>query len=294
MWCFASHIFNQGLEVLCFQKTILFFSIPFLLLSIYYQKFVEKKWCPICLIIISILITEIAVLSFLSNLEYNFVQQAITFGFVFTGSYLSWKGLKQLLTVKKELKENQLKSNRFEKNYDLFKTKLLSENNIVPPTNGVILGNQYAKTNITIVSNPFCGHCKEVHTILDKIVEKNKDNLNIKIILRTNLESLDEDSKKLFRGLLYLYYNQGSLAFSKSLKEWFDKRDIKDWLNAYYTENNFNEIDLILQNHLSWTNENEYTFTPAIFINGYEYPKMYDRKNLAYFISEIIEDTDFN
>jgi hypothetical protein len=37
-------------------------SIPVLLLSLYYQKFIEKKWCPICLVIASIVLLEIGYL----------------------------------------------------------------------------------------------------------------------------------------------------------------------------------------------------------------------------------------
>ncbi|OXA99792.1 hypothetical protein B0A75_09715, partial [Flavobacterium oncorhynchi] len=50
------------------QKCALILSIPVILASLYYQKFVEKKWCPICLVIIGIIIIEMIYLfSFQSN-----------------------------------------------------------------------------------------------------------------------------------------------------------------------------------------------------------------------------------
>lgn len=289
-----SMLFNQGLESLFFQKIILYFSIPFLFLSIYYQKFVEKKWCPICLIIITIIVIEIITLLFFPIVSIHFLNQATYFSLIYFSCYLAWKSLKQVLTEKKELKERHLKSIRFERNYDLFKTKLLTENKIETPINGVILGNKNAKTNVAIISNPFCGHCKEAHIMLNRILEKNKEKLNIKIILRTNLEYLDDNSKKLFRGLLALFYNKDENLFIEALKDWFENMDINNWLNKYYSHVDFTKIDELLLHHFNWTNENEYNFTPAIFINGYEYPKIYDRKNIEFFINEILEDEQFN
>ncbi len=289
-----SLFFNQDLESLYFQKILLYFSVPFLFLSVYYQKIVEKKWCPICIIIISLIIIEIIALLFLPTIPFHFLNQSAYFGFIFFSCYLTWKGLKQVLTEKKDLKEKQLKSIRFERKFDLFKTKLLTENKIFLPTNGVMLGNKKAKTSIAIVSNPFCGHCKEAHFMLDRILEKNKDELNVNVILRTNLEMLDDDTKKLFRGLLGIYFTKGEKYFIEALKYWFENTDIKNWSNKYYSNGDFTKIDEILLLHYNWTNKVEYTFTPAIFINGFEYPKIYDRNNLEFFINEIIEDEDLN
>ena len=289
-----SLFFNEGIESLFFQKTLLYFSIPFLFLSIYYQKFVEKRWCPICLIIITIIVIEIITLLFFPIVSFRFLNQAAYFGLIYFSCYLAWKSLKQVLTEKKELKERHLKSIRFERNYDLFKTKLLTINKADIPTNGVVLGNKKAKTNIAIISNPFCGHCKEAHFMLNRILEKNEMLLNVTVILRTNLESVDDDSKKLFRGLLRLFYNKGEKYFVEALSDWFENTNIENWLEKYYNDDDFYKIDEILLHNFNWTNENEYTFTPAVFINGFGYPQIYDRKNLEFFINEIIEDEDLN
>lgn len=289
-----SIFFNQGFELLYFQKIVLYFCIPFLFLSIYYQKFVEKKWCPICLCIIAIIVVEIIALQFLPQISFNFPNQIIFFALIFLSFYMLWKQIKRLLIDKKDLKEKQLKLIRFERIYELFKAKLLTENKIILPTNSVVLGSENAKKSIGIISNPFCGHCKDVHFMLDRILEKNKEDVNVKVILRTNLETLDEDSKKLFRTLLGLFYNNGEECFKEALKDWFENLNIKDWLGKYYIENDFTKFDETLKSHFNWANQTGYTYTPAIFINGYQYPQIYDRKNLEFFINDIIEDEDLN
>lgn len=39
--------------------------------------------------------------------------------------------------------------------------------------------------------------------------------------------------------------------------------------------------------------ENDIQFTPTILINNLQYPRMYDRKELIYFIRDLLEDEDF-
>ena len=44
--------------------------------------------------------------------------------------------------------------------------------------------------------------------------------------------------------------------------------------------------------HYNWCVTNEFSFTPTIFVNGYEYPDSFERENLPNFIKELIEDFD--
>ena len=40
--------------------------------------------------------------------------------------------------------------------------------------------------------------------------------------------------------------------------------------------------------------ENNSYFTPAIFINNFPYPKIYERESLIFFINDLIEDDFFS
>ena len=51
------------------------------------------------------------------------------------------------------------------------------------------------------------------------------------------------------------------------------------------------KVDAVYENINNWCINNNYNYTPAIFINGYEYPEQYDRENLVYFIDDILDDT---
>lgn len=272
------------------QKLLLIVSIPVLLLSVYYQNFIEKKWCPICLVIIAVIVLEIGYLiAFQSTVFMILTKEVIVFGFIFLSLMSIWSALKKLLNKQKELKEFQLNAIRFERNYALFKNSLIAKEKVQLPQGSIILGNDKSDTKITIISNPFCGHCKEAHEVLETILEKHHNDIQIQVILNVNLASENDEGKKLFRSLMRIYEVVGEIAFVKALKNWFDKKNLSEWYDLNSASNTI-EFDAIFNAHNKWCGENNYNFTPAIFINGYEYPQFFDRKKLLFYINDLIED----
>lgn len=273
------------------QQILLLAAVPVLFLSVYYQKYVEKKWCPICLVIISIILSELGYLIVFHDDAFSLsINGLIVFGFVFLSVMLSWSALKKLLTNQKQLKELHLKSLRFERNYTLFKNSLLAKNKVELPQSPLVLGNKESETIITVISNPFCGHCKEAHEIMDAILAKHHNDVQIQVILKTNLETENEVNKKLFRSLMGIYKQEEETTFTIALKGWFDNKNIEEWFSLFPI-NTTTEFDSVFNNQYKWCKENDYNFTPAIFVNGYEFPKIYDRKNLEFYINELVEDS---
>ncbi|MRX70413.1 Thioredoxin [Flavobacterium resistens] len=277
------------------QKGLLLCAVPLLFTSIYYQKFVEKKWCPICLVIISIILLELTCILFLYQTSFDLqIYPLIVYGFVFVIVALGWSTLKNLLNQRKELKEFQITGNRFIRNYEIFKNSLLSKNRVNLPNSPVILGNHASNTEITIITSPFCGHCKNAHKILDKILIKNEENLKIKIIFNVDFHLLEEKSKDFFRYLMSIYLENGNDAFLQALNHWFETKNLNDWLKKYEQSFKDDKIDLIYEQQNQWCNNNKsLNFTPVIFINGYQYPKAYKKEDLEFFINEILEDDFF-
>ena len=272
------------------QKLLLIVCIPVLLLSVYYQKFIEKKWCPICLGIIAVIVLEIVYLmAFQTTVFKILTKEVIVLGFIFLSLMSIWSAFRKLLYKQKELKEFQSKAIRFERNYNLFKNSLFAKEKVQLPQVPIILGNDNSNTKITIISNPFCGHCKEAHEVLETILEKHHNDIQIQVILKVNLASESDEGKKLFRILVRIYNVVGEIEFAKALKNWFDNRNLSEWFDLN-SANNTMEFDSTLNAHNKWCEENNYNFTPVIFINGYEYPQIFDRKNLQFYINDLIED----
>jgi thiol-disulfide isomerase/thioredoxin len=290
-----SLIARNTFDYFTIQSILIFGSIPVLLLSLYFQKFVEKKWCPICLVIISIIILEMGYFLLLSPFNYCLsFQSLLTYILIFAIVSLGWNFLKKLLNEQKDLKENQLKSNRFLRNYEVFKNTLLSKEKTEVLLSPIILGNPESRLIITMITNPFCGYCKSVHEMLENILTRKENDIQVHIIIKTDLDDESEENKLFFRSLVIIYNKEGEKEFRESLNYWFEIKNVLEWLKKYQISNlDISEIDSLYDFQNNWCLNNKFTYTPAIFINGYEYPKLYERENLEFFINELIEDNNF-
>lgn len=96
-----------------------------------------------------------------------------------------------------------------------------------------------------------------------------------------------------FRTLMFVYLQKGEFLFVKALTNWFANKDLKKWLDSYKYDYDNEKIDSIYRIQNQWCKDNNSYLTPSIFINGYRYPKTYEREYLKYFIEELIEDEDF-
>lgn len=287
---FFSVLTNSIDSFFTIQKILLAFSLPVIIASLYYQKFVEKKWCPICLVIITIILLEIIYLFSMININFSIsLNYLITYGLVFVGLLITWNYLKQLLSNNKALKEDLFKARRFERNYENFKNNLIVNPKVILPYSPIILGNKECSITITIISSPFCGHCKKAHEILEKIIERHHQNVCVNVILKSDFYRETEDSKRLFRDLYKLYDYKKQDLFLKGMNFWFNNSDLNVWFEMYNLVPDYSFDETIIS-HNQWCIDNDFNFTPAIFINGYQYPKSYDRETLLYFINDLIED----
>lgn len=273
------------------QLILLLASLPSILISLYFQKYIEKKWCPICLSIIFIILAELFFL-ILIGIEFSEIKlkSIILYISLYTFMTLSWFILNKNLKKQKEMRDLQFKSIRFIRNYKIFKKLLLDNPQKTLPYSPIILGNIDSKLEITIITNPFCSFCKSAHDILNSILEKHNEHLKVTVIFKTNLKHENENGKLLFKTLMNIYLKFGEDKFKESLSFWFENKNIIEWLKLY--QKYYNDdigIDVIFNTQNDWC-INEIAFTPTIFINGYEFPNEYERENLPYFINDLIED----
>ncbi len=270
---------------------ILISSLPVLFYSIYYQAVNLKKWCILCLGVSGVLITLtlISVLNFTFNLmiidflQFILITTMIAFAFFFG---------KSQYTQRKKLLEENISLIRFKRNPEIFnhffeQSDTINSSVLIPGE--IILGNLNAPYQITVLTNPFCGFCKDAFKSYLKIIQSHSD--DIKIILRFNggIENLDNPSTKISARLIELYHEKGKDTFAKIYTDWFENRDIISWLKRYGEPEYQNAILNILKNQEDWGKKNNLTYTPATVLNKTVYPKNYSYEDLQYFISEILE-----
>ncbi len=279
-------------EYFIYQKLLLYLGLPVVLLALYFQKFVIKKWCFICLMIITLLLNEYIYLEF--TLEQANTYTIQSFGllfFIYVMISISWVAIKRNLIKIKELKEFKIKAIRFIRNYPRFKEEILKQKPFHLPQDLVDYNNNN-KLNITIVSDPFCDFCKRVHLTTEKILARYPEKINFSTVLNVGLLDEYDDDRLFCQNLFSLQIQEDQNTFNLALADWFENQNIQDWLSKYKHDFDHEAIQKTSLNHKKWYAQNNLDFTPIVFINGYLFPKTYDIEHLDYFIQDLINDED--
>ncbi len=264
-----------------------------ILYSVYVQVFVEKSFCRVCLLIILILVSQIAI----STVYFNWgVSLAIVFisVIVFASLFFTTAFLNNLFNQKEELKKSNAKNLRFKRNYDLFKRELLDKEKVeFSDTHTFFVGNKDAKLNLSIVSNPYCGFCKGAHEIVENLLHQYPNDISVQMRFNYSAEQQNEKFTQLISDFMYTYKNKPEQEFLSLVEYWFETRDegkIRQKIGAEPSSENLNPvINMSLENKNAGIN-----FTPIILINGYQFPDKYDREDIHYFIGELIEDEEIH
>ncbi len=280
-------------EYFTVQAVLLLLSVPVIALSLYYQKFVEKKWCPICLSIIAVVLLELLYVFAFSTFLIAEIRgfPILLYLFVYVAILMFWYPLRTLFERINHLKKEQLKANRFKRNYALFKNTLISKQKYSIPQNPIVLGNKSAPIRIDIITSPYCSHCTEPYYLLKRLLKKYEEHLAVAVMYNVNMrQGKGENLKSLLRNLLHTKLKKGDDAFNTAMEDWLQHKNHEKWLAKHNGVTHSGEIDLILDTQYKWCNDNSFHFTPCVFINGFQYPDTYEISDLPFFIDELIED----
>lgn len=301
-----SLLYFSGLLLLTFTQivnpvisfTFSLIAIPITLYSIYYQYVVVKKWCMLCLTIVGVLWLQ-ALIPLLTNsyITTFITNDIIVFGLVSFTVLLTWNYLKPLITDVNQLKKEKIENVKFKRNYTLFESLLQKSSTIdTNIINGreIIFGNNDADLEITVITNPFCGHCKPVHSHIDEILHRYKNEVKIKVRFNINTQDLNSDAVKITSRLLELFETKGEAECLKAMDDIYSGETPENWFKKWgecIAVKTYNEE---LEKENTWCKDNAINFTPEILINGKSYPKEYNRSDLIFFIEDLHENTTTN
>lgn len=274
-------------------------ALPVTVYSIYYQIFVVKKWCPLCLGIVLVLWMQACTLYFfeesLLTLDVNSTSiLMLLFGFLVAFAF--WLFSKPLLMKQIELKTLSISHNKFKRNYALFDA-LLSKNGRMETHIAEIhdkeinVGHIDTPIELLIVTNPLCFYCKSAHHDLEELLRTNHSNFRILIRFNVSIQDKENLAYKVACRLLDLYSMESEETVLKALHEvYLDNADLNRWLSQWGEVNDISYA-YVLERQQQWCHDNGINFTPAVLINGREFPKEYDRSDIIYFIEDILEET---
>lgn len=290
-WADLGLIYFLGGLLITLQHTIYGFGLlaitsaiclPYPIYSIYYQGFILKKWCPLCLAIQAILIAEFLILSH-QLFEFNF-DLTYLLNFIFTFLII---GIGYLLTniYIREKEQNfvhHFKYLQFKNDPDVFKNYLLKSKyyNVTLTNNSLVFGPENAPILITAFLSLNCSHCARAFLKIKDILSNIKK-IRIHFVLTvTDIELIDN---------LHILKNQNKEDEAMQyLENWYDKYPFS---KHSITENNCMSIKYIKE----ITDENRRLFedcnieaTPRFLVNGFLLPENYDVEDIARF-SEIFD-----
>ena len=281
-------------QFLLFQKGMLYLCIPVILASVYYQKKIERRWCPICLSIIGVLTLEIIFISLTIESYYLFDWRSMLFFLSIYGLiFFFWVDYKKMMTEQKTVNASYLQYNRFLNDYSVFKKLLTKDDRYRWKEDVAPLTEKTKKLNLTLVTDPFCDHCEDLHNKLKHLLVNFKNQFYLNVIFNIEIEEESNEDQLLYRNIINLQNRENNNIFIETLDDWYENKDTKKWLERYGIRLDQSEIDAILSKQNIWCIQNHINYTPALFINGFLLPSIYRIEKLRYFIEELINDSDF-
>ncbi|NIF07547.1 thioredoxin domain-containing protein [Chryseobacterium sp. Tr-659] len=273
-------------------KGFTFVSVLAIGYSLYIQAFVEKTFCRVCLLIISILAGQLVIsILFFQDLSFTvgaLLLTVILWALIFSSIIY----FNTLLEQKEDLQKSNAKNLRFKRNYELFKSQMQTNEKIEFQDNQTFsVGNKEAKLRIAIVSNPYCGFCKDAHKLAESLLEKYPNDISLQMRFNYTPERTHDKYTQLISDLTHIYHNKPEKEFLHAVEKWFETKDesqINELSGGTVTSENLNPLV-----EMSRENSNAgLSFTPIFIINGYQFPDKYDREDIVFFIDELIEDDE--
>jgi thiol-disulfide isomerase/thioredoxin len=266
------------------------FAMPYIVFSVYYQWRVAKQWCVLCLGVQALLL--IGGINILSN---NFLSAFPTISFSFLISavliYLLpvflWYSIKPSILQLQESKNTKREFLRIKFNTQIFETLLKKQKEVSISAEGlgIDIGNPDATNTLIKVCNPYCGPCAKAHPQIDKLLEE-IPNLKVKIIFTSSNQPEDPAYKPVSHLLAINQKNDSQKIIKQALDNWYlaEKKDYELFAKKYPMNGELAKQGNKIETMKNWCKATDISFTPTIFINGYQIPDAYSIEDLNYFL----------
>lgn len=270
-------LFTDGLAFLYFSLwSICIPTLPFTIFSLYYQFFILKRICPLCIGVLFSIWLEFTLLSsssvlLLTPLRFNWesvILQLVSFSIPILFLLI----VKNMFVSKKEMIHLESDLLNFKRSPRVMEAALREgKNSMIDLAAGreIILGNVNGKISIIAVLNPYCESCKKAFSDLRKLVNEFDC---IKVIIRLNVSN---PALSYFATLVISsYLSGGSLRVIKTLDDWFElnHKNLREWnvVDIHEIDSNKEQINEILFRWQSWEIQFGLTLIPIFFIDGYQ------------------------
>lgn len=267
-------------------------ALPYTFFSVYYQWRVAKQWCVLCLAVQAILV--LGIINVIAN-SFLFPLPQFTFLLIvhclllFLLPVLIWYAIKPYILQLQQAKTTRREYLRIKFNTEIFETLLKKQKPITVSADGlgIDLGNPSARNTLIKVCNPYCGPCAKAHPKIDELLEQN-ENVKVKIIFTTP-NNEDSPAIKPVRHLLAVAEQcNNEKIIKQSLDDWYlaEAKDYELFAAKYPMNGELLKQGNKIEAMDNWCEAMKISFTPTIYINGYQLPDAYSIEDLKYFLLE--------
>lgn len=286
---FSSAIMAMLLVPTVYQEIILMsvFTIPVVFYSLWLQKVKINKWCPLCLLVSSVLVIS-SLLTLIKPYHFNWNNW-----YVFLVSFLSlfavWSVFKNLLLEKNKLDTENVSLRKFKRNPDLFFKSIVPVSSPISlfNFNKIVIGDQEASVTLSLLLSPSCPHCHTAYKKAINLQKRFKKSLKLEILYNVNPENTLNQYREV--ALVLLQLNRENKENSlEALDDWHSKQmSLKEWKNKWQRSIEPTIVN-DLEDQYNWCQENNFNYAPVRLINENLLPNEYDIEDLKFFISELI------
>ncbi|MFD2520204.1 vitamin K epoxide reductase family protein [Emticicia soli] len=250
--------------------------------SVYYQFFIAKEWCPLCMAVQVLLWLELAMFiqtgfsasSILSEVPIGVL---ITFLLPVILLVVLKKPLQQALQI--DTMQNELQKLKFDSDYlnTLF-TRNTSLTPFIAGMQAIEIGNTHAANKLTLVLSPTCNSCFYTYLAAKQLSEQYAD-IHVQIVLA--VRPLEKDTATEVARIILSQETKEEMA--GALNAWFtdNSQNLSKWKKVLKIKEINEKSMLLLSEQLKWLEIAGIYEAPSKFLNGNEIPKFYKGSDIV-------------
>lgn len=271
--------------------SIALLCIPLIIISIWYQTFKLKVFCPLCLSVMLMLVFDILIYYFAGIYSFSLFKQISISGLIGlmgTGLFISggWFIIKKQIQEKHSFENYQYQYYRLLRSPERIRSlvQFLPEEKVGHPENEILLGDNNAKLLITEVMNPYCSPCGDSMKKIAQLLNIYETGLLFQVLFISK-KSDRERCNRIIKHLLALAKEQqDSQETMNTLIDWFQSMNYDEWAKLHPISTHISEEEL--NRYLNVGKELKISHTPTMFIQGKRMNAELGLKDLRYFIED--------
>lgn len=270
-------ILSHNLSIITGIGLVGILSLPYTIYSVYYQKFVARQWCKLCMAVQAALWLEaIIVLSNVSKFQYIWnVQSILLLALAFLIPMLLWIFVKDPISEATQVfgLQRELQKVKFNENY--IQTTFQNQPQMPPIFEGmrtVKLGEADAENMLTVVTNPLCAPCAKLHFEL-KLLISGQSNIRCRFIFIGPSKGMQVAAQ---------FLNASDQQIETIMDSWYhnNQQDLDHWTKGNDVDLTSPDTAMQLNMHLRWCELASISATPTIFLNGLILPPAFQVKDI--------------